>query len=174
MITKIFWIVLLVLMTILVLNWLFGSSGTYIDHTDMIYNLLKKPFLKKDKASSKIGFESKGEKECRRVLEKYTGKLFSKKRPSFLRNHISGHNLELDCFNDDLKLALEYNGEQHYKYIPYFHSTKDSFYNLKYKDDIKQRLCAENGIHLIIVPYTIPFEHIEKYVKDKLEKIFLN
>jgi hypothetical protein len=69
-----------------------------------------------------------------------------------------------------LKLACEYNGAQHYKYIPYFHKTKDSFHNQKYRDYMKRDLCNKNGITLIEVPYTVKIEHIENYIIDKLLK----
>ena len=71
--------------------------------------------------------ESKGEKECRKVLENLFNKPFSKSRPDFLRNPVTGgnFNLELDCYNQELSLAVEYNGIQHYKYVPYFHRNND-------------------------------------------------
>lgn len=153
-----------IMMAVFLINALSGKQGTYKDYTLTIVDLWAKPFVKK----TNLPFESKGEKECRRVLEKYTGLLFPKQRPSFLRNHISDHVLELDCFNDSLKIAVEYNGEQHYKFIPYFHTTKDSFYNLKYKDDIKQRLCKEHNVKLIVVPYTVPLADIEAYILNEL------
>ena len=37
-------------------------------------------------------------------------------RPSFLKSPITGRKLEYDIFFPDLKLALEFQGEQHYKY----------------------------------------------------------
>ena len=47
-------------------------------------------------------------------------------------------NLELDCFNKELRIGLEYNGVQHYKYVPYFHKNKEAFLNQKYRDDMKE------------------------------------
>lgn len=114
---------------------------------------------------------SKGEVECRRVIERLTGKSFPKERPDFLRNDVTLSNLELDCFNEDLRIAVEYNGEQHYKYSPYFHTSKESFYNVKYRDDMKRRLCEENGVDLIVVPYTVPFEDIEDFIGVRLRTI---
>jgi len=65
---------------------------------------------------------------------------------------------------------VEYNCIQHYKYVPFFHKTKDSFYNQKYRDDMKRRLCRENGITLIEVPYTVKFEHIRGFLIAELKK----
>lgn len=114
--------------------------------------------------------ESKGETECRRVLEMIFNKPFPKDRPSFLNNPVTGgnFNLELDCFNKELKIAVEYNGAQHYKYIPYFHKNKEAFLNQKYRDEMKRTKCKENGIKLIEVPYTVPIPDIERYIKDEL------
>jgi hypothetical protein len=117
--------------------------------------------------------ESKGEIECRRVLEKLFRKPFSKERPNILQNPVTGgdNNLELDCYNDELKLAVEYNGIQHYKQIPYFHKTRDAFNNQKYRDYIKRDLCKKNGIILIEVPYTVKTENIQRYLIDQLKKL---
>ena len=119
-----------------------------------------------DLPTIKQSFCSVGEKTCRKVLEKKFRRPFPKARPHFLRNAITGTNLELDCYNEELKLAVEYNGQQHYKYSPYFHKTKEAFHNQLYRDDIKKRLCKQNNIHLIEVPYTV--SNIEEYLLKKL------
>ena len=116
--------------------------------------------------------ESKGEAECRRVLQSLFKKPFPSQRPDFLRNPVTGgnFNLELDCYNPNLRLAVEYNGIQHYKYTPYFHRSKDHFMNQKYRDDMKRRMCKENGILLIEVPYTIKLEMIKEFLVRELRK----
>ena len=118
------------------------------------------------------GKESLGEGICRRHLERVFGRPFNKARPDFLRNPVTGgdFNLELDCFNPELKLALEYNGAQHYKYVPYFHRNKEAFYNQKYRDEMKRTKCKEHGIKLIEVPYTVKSDDLEAYVNSELKK----
>lgn len=113
---------------------------------------------------------SKGEEECRRVLQYLFNKPFNKDRPDFLRNPVTGgdFNLELDCFDPELKIAVEYNGIQHYKFIPFFHKNKEAFLNQKYRDDMKRRICRENNILLIEVPYEIKLEDIKKYIENEL------
>jgi hypothetical protein len=124
--------------------------------------------------------ESKGEIECRRVLEKLFKTTFPKARPNMLRNPVTSDdrgndfNLELDCYNEKLKLACEYNGAQHYKYIPYFHKTRDAFQNQKYRDYMKRDLCQKNGITLIEVPHTVKVNDIEDYITSELKKISLS
>lgn len=98
--------------------------------------------------------DSAGEKKVRSFLENYfQGYKFPKARPFFLNNEVTGNNLELDCYNKDLHLAAEFNGRQHYEYTPYFHSSKEAFYNQKYRDELKKMYCRDYGINLIVVPY---------------------
>ena len=114
---------------------------------------------------------SKGEAECRRVLQQIFRKPFNTSRPNFLRNPVTGDNfnLELDCFEEYLNLAVEYNGQQHYKFLPYFHKNKEAFRNQGYRDELKKRMCKDNKINLITVPYTIKIPDIEKYLIHHLK-----
>ena len=114
--------------------------------------------------------ESKGEIECRRVLEKKFMRPFPNQRPLFMTNKITGKPLELDCYNPELRLAVEYNGKQHYSYTPGMHKTYDAFRTQQYRDDIKRRLCEENEITLIEVPYSIQVSSIENYLTEKLRE----
>jgi len=114
---------------------------------------------------------SKGEKVCKEFVEEYFGKPFEKVRPNFLQNPVTKENLELDCYNEELKLAIEYNGRQHYEYTPFMHSTKETFYAQQYRDLIKQELCKKNGIDLITVPYKIPENAIPDYIKSEISKL---
>jgi hypothetical protein len=122
------------------------------------------------KRTAKLPNESNGERECRRVLESLFGKEFPKIRPSFLRNEVTGRNLELDCSNESLKLAVEYQGRQHSVYDAYVHKNKEAFWNQQYRDQIKQRLCKENGWTVIEVPHTVPNEQIEMFLRSELRK----
>lgn len=123
------------------------------------------------KSHSEIKNESRGEIECRKYLETIFGVPFGKARPNFLRNPVTGNNLELDCFNEELRLGVEYNGQQHYKYKSFFHRNVDASTNQKYRDELKRRMCQENGINLIEVPYTIPLNDIGGYLQLKLKQL---
>ena len=120
----------------------------------------------------KQGGDSKGEIECRRVLQYLFKRPFDKARPDFLRNPVTGgsFNLELDCFDPDLRIAVEYNGVQHYKYVPYFHRTNDAFLNQKYRDEMKRQKCKENGVLLIEVPYSVKLEDIKGFIEKELTR----
>lgn len=124
-------------------------------------------------AQTSVQRTSQGEQRCRNYLESKFKASFDKHRPSFLKNPITHQELELDCYNAQLNLAVEYNGEQHYKFIPYFHKTRDAFYNQQYRDRIKRDICKEKGIVLIEVPYTVT--NIEQFLENELQRLgFIN
>lgn len=115
--------------------------------------------------------ESKLEQACRRSLYEIFGKPFHKARPDFLRNPVTQNfNLELDCYNPELKLAVEANGIQHYKYVPYFHKNRDAFQNQQYRDELKRRMCKDNGIILIEVPYTVKEDKVKDYILERVRQ----
>ncbi len=113
-------------------------------------------------------FVSKGERECRRVMEEYYGVKFDSIRPNWLKNPETGCNLELDCYNDELKLAVEYNGEQHYNWPNYTKQTFEQFINQTRRDIYKKKICDLRGIYLISVPYLIPIQKIKEYILSQL------
>lgn len=139
-----------------------GKKGTW--STSYYYSKGEKPKRRRPPQ------ESKGEAECRRVLQQIFKRTFPKARPDILNNPVTGgnHNLELDCYNAELRLAVEYSGAQHYKYIPYFHKNREAFLNQKYRDELKRRMCRDNSITLIEVPYTVKNPDIRGFLIKKL------
>ena len=120
----------------------------------------------------KVPTMSKGEYVCKQVLERYFERPFVKCRPSFLYNEVTNENLELDLYNEDINLAVEYNGKQHYEYVPYLHqNSRDKFQTQRYRDEMKKNLCKKKNIPLIIVPYTVPLEKIPSFLKNEITKL---
>ena len=118
--------------------------------------------------------DSKGENVCRRAMIEITGENFYKVRPKWLINPVTNSPLELDNYNESLRIAVEYNGEQHYKYNKFMHGdSKEKFQNQQYRDLIKQDLCKKNNVHLIIVPHYIKLKNIKKFLIKEVS-IFLN
>jgi len=111
-------------------------------------------------------YVSKPERECCEVMKELTGLQFYSTRPDFLKNPTTGRNLELDCYNHELRLAVEYNGIQHYRYPNKFHKSKEQFEKQLIRDDMKRLLCDRNGIYLITVPYT-ESHRIKEFLTDK-------
>jgi len=108
------------------------------------------------------------EEECRRILETMFGVPFPKVRPNWLVNPKTGHNLELDCYNKSLKLALEYNGIQHYEHPNFTGQTEEEFIAQKQRDAYKREECVRKGVKLIEVPYNIPTQELESYIRSCL------
>ena len=117
------------------------------------------------KMEKKTANESRGEKLCRSILEKFFNKPFTSARPNFLLNPETNRNLELDCFNKELMLALEYNGAQHYDWPNTFHKTLEEFNAQRRRDDLKRRICESSGIYLITVPFRVPHHNLPKYIE---------
>ena len=161
------WVVILTIL-FFVLYYIFWRGderqdflGITEDRWDYILSFLKQ----------KKRIEKKHEKKCRAILEKIYHTPFPSVRPSFLRNIRTGRNLELDCYNSNLKLALEYQGEQHYSYNKYFHKSPVHFARQKAYDAWKKKRCADVGIDLIVVPYRVGYNNLEDYIITQLKHI---
>lgn len=66
---------------------------------------------------------------------------------------INGKNLYLDIYIPRIKVALECQGEQHYKFNKFFHSNSADFIQQKKNDELKKIFCKESGITLVEVLY---------------------
>ena len=49
---------------------------------------------------------------------------------------------------------IEYDGEQHFNFIPFWHGTEEGLALQQWRDDIKNNYCKEHNIKLIRIPYT--------------------
>lgn len=114
---------------------------------------------------------SKGEMICKQYVEHVFERPFQKCRPSFLYNTVTNDHLELDMYNPEINLAIEYNGKQHYEYVPYLHNhSRINFHNQKYRDEKKKELCIKHNVPLIIVPYTIPHDKIPAFIQQEIRR----
>jgi len=73
--------------------------------------------------------------------------------------------LYMDFYIPLLKKCVEVHGEQHYKFIPYYHSNKLSFLKAQKRDKEKKEWCDINGITYIELPY---------YDNEKWEELIVN
>lgn len=126
----------------------------------------------------RIHNRSRGEQICIDVMENRYGVPFGTYRPNFLVNPKTGQNLELDCYNPNLKItiehdgyefifngiAVEYNGIQHYIWPNFTGQSKENFIYQREKDDFKRKKCDEHGIYLLVVPYNVPEDMIKDYI----------
>jgi len=107
--------------------------------------------------------QSKGEKLSREVFETIFGLRFPTVRPNILKNPETNHNLEFDGYNPVLKIAFEYSGIQHYEFPNPFHKTKEEFIKLVRTDIYKRQVADQEGIYLIVIPYTVPLNYTDIY-----------
>jgi len=75
---------------------------------------------------------------------------------------LPGTRLTFDFFNINKLIAIEVQGQQHLKYIPYFHQNKNNFINQMERDAQKTKFCQINNIQLIEIypsdePLTVNF-----------------
>ena len=115
------------------------------------------------------GFESKGERACRRIFEDLFERPFPRmSRCKFLRNPYTGGYMELDGINEELGLAFEFDGVQHHEYPAYGGQTEKEFLAQVYRDDLRRRLCDKANIYLIRIPYTVKIKDMWQYILKRL------
>lgn len=109
---------------------------------------------------------TKGEKLCKQAIEEIYNKPFYTVRPKFLKNPETNRNLELDLYNDEIKIAVEYQGIQHYKWPNYTNCSYEDFIKQVRRDQFKVDRCDQEGIYLITVPYNVgmDYEKIKEYI----------
>jgi|688.fasta_scaffold42003_3 hypothetical protein len=119
--------------------------------------------------------KKRSENLCRQILEEYTGLRFPSIRPDFLKNVTTACNLELDGFCEDLNLAFEYQGIQHYEYNAFFHrNDQESLKKQQQRDKLKLELCKKYGVDVLIIPHTLSYQNeneLRIFIKEELQKI---
>lgn len=110
--------------------------------------------------------ESKACKYISKCLDRLN---ISYEKEKFLNNSLQRFDFYFEYNN--IKYAIEYNGEQHYKYNPFFHGNDiNTFYKYQERDERKKQYCLDNDIILIIIPYTFSNNDIQTYIN----KLFIS
>ena len=115
----------------------------------------------------------------REVLEKIFIDKFNKNykfenmRPEWLVNPETNCRLELDCYNEELELAFELHGRQHYEPIEYFGGEKS--YIKQYRRDLRTRnMCRQKGVTLFAIDnrpvYGKGLSNKQKYYEQEILK----
>lgn len=74
--------------------------------------------------------------------------------------------LEYDIFIKNKNILIEYNGEQHYKFIRIFHRRLKRFEDQKTRDALKETLAKANNFKFIVIKYNEPL--VEDYIITKI------
>jgi very-short-patch-repair endonuclease len=107
---------------------------------------------------------SKGSEE----LLVFVKELYPNQRIELEHNVADRGGLYIDIFLPRLKLAFEFDGEQHFEYIEHFHGSRYNFLRAKKRDEEKDVLCRTKGITLIRVAYN---EDMTKtLIHDKIDE----
>jgi len=112
--------------------------------------------------------EGVSERICRKYFEEIFNKKFPKTRPKWLKNK-TGKLLELDGYCPELRIAFEYQGQQHYLPTTFFTKGR-GFENQQEADKLKKDLCNKNNVILIEVPYTVEFEDMGEFIIKKCKE----
>jgi hypothetical protein len=135
---------------------------------DQTYNIGLNHLSRSDMRGCIYCNEAKGELETRQIFERFTCKKFLK-----CKNIFSNPLYELDGYNDEILIAFEHQGIQHYEYIPFFHRNGISdFHKQQERDLLKRDECLKLGIRLIEVSYTLDNSpDKELFIRKKLEEL---
>lgn len=111
------------------------------------------------------------EEKCRDILESLTGHPFPTDRPWWLTNPKTGRRLELDGYNENLRMAFEYNGKQHYVFPNSYHKTEEEFKRQVERDRFKEEQCRKRGVNLLVIPYDLEEDSLYDFIKQSLDGI---
>jgi hypothetical protein len=115
---------------------------------------------------------SKSERIVREHFEQLFKNKFPMVRPSWLRSDISGRSLELDGYCEELNLAFEHQGMQHYENV--LQKSDEKFERTKYNDNLKVEITKKLGINLIIIPalsYKLQPKDLKNFIKNECIKL---
>lgn len=80
---------------------------------------------------------------------------------------VKGKNLSYDFYLPDYNLLIEYQGEQHEKFIPGFQNSYEDFKRQLEHDKRKRQYAKDNNVKLLEIWY-YDFDNIESILKEKL------
>lgn len=112
--------------------------------------------------------KSKSERICREFLEQIFDKQFPSTRAPWLGR------LELDGYCEELGIAFEHQGDQHYEVVPIFKMSKESLEKIQERDCRKKRICDERGIKLIIIPQLfekVRIADLKQFLEAELKRL---
>ncbi len=129
-----------------------GAPKKITSSSDIVKDIIKQP-------------RSKSEAAVISYLKSLTGKEFPTVLPSWLI--WKGNRLELDGYNRELMIAVEFSGPQHTKW----NSSSESYtkyFDRIVRDVVKVRTCRKHKIKLMVIDASLPSRHWRTYVWSRL------
>lgn len=111
---------------------------------------------------------SKSEELLRVALEQILLTNFKRVRPTWLRNR-QGIIMELDGYSEELSVAFEYQGRQHYEKVGYLQN--HNLNQIQSNDKQKIRICRTRGIKLLVISYKDDYRSFPKVAKKQLKSL---
>ena len=90
-------------------------------------------------------------------------------RPEWLVNEVTKCTMELDLFDEGRKLAVEYDGPQHYEFPNGYHKSEAEFHAQQHRDRQKDATCAQLGVTLLRVRASDLEEELRSF-KEQYER----
>lgn len=138
----------------------FGSWAKAVEIAGYNYNRIKNKFF-----SEEMVFDV-----CSKIFN--NSKIIKHKRFSWLKNNETGRLLEVDFYIPQFKLAIEYQGRQHYEPVCFGGCSKEkaieNFEKQIYRDNIKRNKLRRHGVKLIEICYTE--SDIEQYIVGQIKR----
>lgn len=139
------------LLFVIIIYFIFRSK-TIVGGLDIIKDLKKSP-------------RSRCESSMIKYLETITGKKFPSVNPDWLI--WKGKTLELDGYNKELNLAVEFSGPLHTKWSPSYESYETYFKRIV-RDIVKQKITKNRGVHFFVLDISLPYIHWRNYILSRL------
>jgi len=107
------------------------------------------------------------ERLCRHYFEQLTHGEFLSVKPKWLLNK-NGNRMELDGLCEELSLAFEHQGKQHYQKVDHFNRRKETLRWRLESDELKRKICDKRSITLIEVPYWIESKDLPEWIENEI------
>ena len=109
-----------------------------------------------------------GERICREHFEQLFGEKFPRKSPPWLLNK-SGNSMEMGGYSEELKLAFEHHGMQHYTTNNLYVTSIKALAGRRAADSLKRQLCRQHNITLVEIP-EVPTKTSLNRLKSVIER----
>ena len=136
----------------------------YLDDANIINRLL----FRLDKQFEMNHIQSYGELRIQSYLAKNNFNFIEQYSFEDCKN-VNPLRFDFAVFNEynNLECLIEFDGEQHFRFVEFFHVTEEGFNKQKYWDNYKNEYCKRNNIKLYRIPYW-DFDNIENILENIL------